>query len=265
MTEEQILTKPEDLYVDPSLKEMVEVGMFYGRKKSKTHPRMKQFILQNRNGIEIINLNKTKEMLDRALAFLTETAKNGRSFLFVGTQPSAAALEPVAREFKFPFVRTRWLGGTLTNFKVVSGRIDYFKKLRSDLAAGAFEKYTKKERLEIEREIKRLNELLSGLETLLALPGALVVIDPVMHLAAVREANKLHIPVAAFVNTDTDPDLIQYPVIGNTKARLAVSWFLEKAKAAIEAGLQFRAAQSKIKEEEATASSQEGGVSGGGA
>lgn len=221
------------MYPDERFREMIDAGVFYGRKRSKTNPRMQPYILGNRNNIEIIDLGKTTEMLDLALAFLKEKVRSGGILLFAGTQPPAEGIRDVASEFHFPVVVTRWLGGTLTNFRIISKRIEYFKKLKSDWASGAFEKYTKKERLQIERELRRLEELMSGLEDLSALPSVLVVIDPNAHLTAVREARRLGTPIIGLLNTDSNPDFIDYPVPGNTKARTSINWFLDKVRSAI--------------------------------
>jgi len=229
--------------VEPLTREMIEAGVFYGRTKRKTNPKMKQYITANRNGIEIIDLRVTEEGLNKALAFLKEKAKSGAPMLFVATQaPAYEDIMSLAKEFSIPAVTTRWLGGTLTNFKVISKRIEYFKKLKADLAAGAFHKYTKKEQLDIEKESSRLEELLGTLENMTLRPEVLIVIDTNLHHTGVREARKLGIPVAAFINTDADPDLVQYPVIGNNKSRSAIKWFLEKAAEALREGRKEKAA-----------------------
>jgi small subunit ribosomal protein S2 len=152
----------------------------------------------------------------------------------VATQPAFEdlALE-TAKELGIPVVTKRWLGGTLTNYKMISKRIEYFKKLKTDMASGAFEKYTKKERLEIERDIERLREFIGGIETMTRLPDVLVVIDPNLHATAVHEARQLHIPVIAYTNVDSNPDVIDYPVLGNNKGRQSVNWFLSKIKQVI--------------------------------
>lgn len=230
MAEELILQKQEELLADPAFKEMIEAGVFYGRKKSKTHPRMKQFILGNRNGIEIINLLKTKEMLEAALNSLKEKAASGAPILFIATQPPAENAVKVALEMGIPAVGVRWLGGTLTNFKVIQSRIEYFKKLKSDWESGSFEKYTKKERLRIERELRRLEELFSSLENMTVLPEILIMIDANLHRTAVREARRMKIPVVAFTNTDSDPAEIDWPVLGNTRAKTSIDWFMSKIK-----------------------------------
>ncbi|MBI2623453.1 MAG: 30S ribosomal protein S2 [Candidatus Liptonbacteria bacterium] len=223
--------------LNDAAREMIAAGVFYGKKKSKTHPRMKAWVLANRGGIEIINLAKTEEELSRAAEFVKGKAKAGELFLFVGTQPAAQdAVQSVAAEFKMPFVVNRWVGGTLTNFKMIAQRVEYMKKLRTGLATGMFDKYTKKERLGIERELGRLIELMAGLEALARVPDALVVIDPVVHETAVREALQLGIPVIALADTDADPDAVTRMVPGNAKSKKSIEWFLGRVKAAVAEG-----------------------------
>ncbi len=223
--------------LDAATREMVEAGVFYGRKKSKTHPRMKAWVLANRGGIEIINLAKTAEELSRAVDFLKEKAKTGGLFLFIGTQPAAQdAILAIAAAFKLPYVVNRWVGGTLTNFKIIAQRVEYMKRIRTGLATGVFDKYTKKERLGIERELARLSELMAGLEELPRLPDALIVIDPVMHETAIREARQLKIPVVAFADTDANPESTTCTVPGNAKARKSVEWFLGKIQGVVAEG-----------------------------
>lgn len=231
---EEVLTKQEEAaFTDESLKEMVNAGVFFGRKKSRTNPRMKSYILSTRNEIEIIDLNRTKSGLEKATEFLREKVRAGGLVLFVGTQPAAMDIAAVGAEVGMPAVSTRWLGGTLTNFRVISKRIEYYIKLKTDWANNAFEKYTKKERVVIERELHRLDELFNGLAALRVLPTALVVVDPVIHDAAVQEARHLNIPIVAFINTDGDPDEVQHPIAGNTKAKMSINWFLGKIKDAV--------------------------------
>lgn len=237
---EETLAKQDELYSDENYREMIDAGIFYGRKKSKTHPRMKPMVLGNRNGLEIINLTKTKEMLDSALEIVKDKAKKGGAVLFVATQPAAEGVTEIAKEFNFPVVSKRWLGGTLTNHKIIQGRIEYYKKLKSDIAKGALERYTKRERVGMEKEMHRLEDIFSGLENFASLPALVVVMDSNLHLTAVREARHLRIPVVAFVNTDSDPDLVDHPVLGNNKARAGISWFLGKVAGAVREGISAR-------------------------
>lgn len=239
MAEEVIeQTNEANLAEDPEMAAMAEAGVFYGRTKQKTYPRMRPYILTTRNGIEIINLGKTLEKLEEAMAFVKIKVAAKAPVLLVGAQPAAAdGITKLVKEFNIPGVSVRWLGGTLTNFKVISKRIEYFKKLKSDFAAGAFkEKYTKKEQLGIQKELVKLEELLSGLESMTVRPEVLVVIDPNAHKAAIREARRLGIPIVAYASTDLNPDDVDYLVPGNTKARTSVNWFLDKLAIAIREG-----------------------------
>ncbi len=237
MTEEHIKTAPknEEQPVDlPIIEEMAKVGLFLGHKKSKTHPRMKPFIFSVRNGMAIFDLSKTLEGLNKALAFVSAQVAAKGTVLVVGTTPaSKAAAEAFAKKFNFPFVTERWLGGTLTNFKVLSKRIAYFKKLKADRASGKLEKYTKKERLDIDREIEKLTSKFSGIENMDAMPNALLVIDINSHIIAVKEAKKINIPVVAIVNTDADPMLAEYPIPCSDRSKGSIEWVLTKLEEAI--------------------------------
>lgn len=236
---EEILTEQNNQFLDdPAMQSLVEAGVFVGRAKTKTHPRMRPFILTTRNNVEVVNLGKTMEKMEEAMEFIKSKVAAKVPLLSVGTQPAAEeGLLKLGNEFTSPTVTVRWLGGTLTNYKVISKRLEYYKKLKTDWKAGAFQqKYTKKEQLGIQRELDKLTELMSGLESMTVRPEILIVIDPVAHRAAVREARKLGIPIVAYANTDTDPDDVEYLVPGNTKARLSVNWFLEKVSEAIREG-----------------------------
>ncbi|HEX4104169.1 MAG TPA: 30S ribosomal protein S2 [Candidatus Paceibacterota bacterium] len=232
------------VYPAEASREMIDAGVFYGRKKSKTNPKMRPFILANRGGIEVINLQKTMEMMDAAAGFIKEKIRQNALVLLVGVEPGA---EPVitrlAKKYNFPYVTFRWVGGAITNFKIISKRIEYLKKLRTDLASGALvNKYTKKERLELEREMNRLEELMGGLENLTREPDLLIMVDPELHKTALREARRKKIPVVALANVDADPDEIDYLVPGNDKAKKSIDWFFEHVEKAIDEGLAMRAA-----------------------
>ncbi|MFA6354517.1 MAG: 30S ribosomal protein S2 [Candidatus Paceibacterota bacterium] len=236
MEEDLNLNKSADLFPEESLKELVEAGVFYGRKKSKVNPKMKTYVLMNRGGIEIINLYKTLESMEKAIAFVREKMKGGGFPLVVATQPAAHQLIDMAKESGFPYVAKRWLGGTLTNFRIITQRINYFKKLKADMAAGVFEKYTKKERVKIESEIERMTDFFGGLETLNRLPDFVIAVDSNLHSTAVREAKRMKIPTVVFANIDSNPDELDYLVPGNNKSRKSIGWFLGEIKKAIEEG-----------------------------
>ncbi len=237
MTEEKTIDQNTELFPEESLKEVVEAGVFYGRRKSKTDPKMKPFVLANRGGIEIINLYKTLEDLTRVSEFVKEKVKGGGMVLLIGTQPAAyEKVDELAKEFGFPFVVNRWLGGTLTNFKIISKRVEYWKKLRHDSQTGGLDKYTKKEQGILKSKMEKLEVLLGGLENMIRLPDLVLVIDPEVHKTAVREANRMKIPVVAFANIDCNPDVLNYFVVGNSKAKKSVDWFMDKMAEGIREG-----------------------------
>lgn len=251
--------------VSSEIQAMMDAGVFYGSTRTKTHPRMKRFVAANRNEIEIIDLEKTIEMAERAAEVIAAKGKGEGSVLLVGTQPHAQeGTKELAEAFGFPYVTTRWLGGTLTNYEVISKRIEWYKKLKQDKAAGVFEKYTKKEQLDIAKQIEKLQGTLGGLEKMIGRPQLLVLVDPVVHHTALREARRMKIPVVAFVSTNCDPDEISYPVVGNTKAKASVAWFLERVRDAVEKGRRDAAdAKNQIaKESNAKENSQNEGGNG---
>lgn len=229
-------------YPAEAARELIDAGVFYGRKKSKTNPKMRPFVLANRGGIEVINLQKTAEMMDKAAAFVKEKMRENALVLLVGTEPAAeSSITRLAKKFNFPYVTFRWVGGAITNFKIIAKRIEYLKKLRSDLASGALlDKYTKKERLEMEREMNRLAELMGGLENLTREPDLVIMVDPELHKTALREARRKHIPIVALANVDANPDEIDHLVPGNDKAIKSIEWFFGRLEKAMEEGIAMR-------------------------
>jgi small subunit ribosomal protein S2 len=258
MPEDVMITAKTDQasgYPAEGSREMMDAGVFYGRKKSKTNPKMRAFVLANRGGIEIINLQKTEELMDAAAAFVKEKVRNNGLVLLVGTLPAAeVAITELAKKHSLPYVSTRWVGGAITNFNIIAKRIEHLKNLRTDLASGALvEKYTKKERLEMEREMMRLEELMGGLENMTRVPDVIVIIDTVLHHTALEEAIVKKIPVVALANVDADPDKIDYIVPGNDKARKSIEWFLSRIGTAVEEGMTERAKAAAAKAEAAAA------------
>lgn len=230
-------------YPTEASREMIDAGVFYGRKRNKTNPKMRSFVLMNRGGIEIINLQKTSDLLERATGFIKEKVRQNGLVLLVGTEPPAEpSVLRLAKKFNVPYVTARWVGGAITNFKIIEKRIDYLKKLRSDFASGAMEKYTKKERLALEREMRRLEELMGGLENLTKEPDLVIMVDPILHQTALREARKKKIPIVALANVDADPNDVDYLVPGNDKARQSIEWFFNKVEQAMDEGMALRKA-----------------------
>lgn len=219
------------------LEELVRVGVVFGRRSSKTNPRMEQFIEFSRNGIELFDHAAILAALRRAGDFLEGVVQKRGVILFVGTMPSVKDLVgKLAHTHQFPRVTERWIGGTLTNFQTIAKRIAYYLKLKADYDAGRLDKYTKKERVQFAKQIERMTHLFDGLETLTALPQALFIVNLNAHLIAVREARRLGIPVVAIANSDANPDLVEYPIPGNDTARSAVAWLLAKIEERIVRG-----------------------------
>ncbi len=233
---------PQAPAIDPALlDEMVKAGILYGRKKSKTHPRMKPFVFATRNGIEILEVAKTVVALEKAGDFLMDLAKKDGMILVVGTKPvSQSLMEDFAKNFSFPYVTKRWLGGTLTNFKTISKRLQYYMTLKADRATGKLEKYTKKERVEFDKIIERMNGFFFGLERLSRIPDAMLVVNANDHITAIREAHRMKVPVVAVLSTDTDPEIVEHAIPANDNSRASVTWILAKLAAKIEEGRKNR-------------------------
>lgn len=216
------------------LTELIENGVLYGHKKSKTHPRMKAFIFGSRNEIEILHPEKTLESLSQAGEFIKEKIATGGLPLLVATlMPAAGVVEGLAKDFNFPYVRRRWLGGLLTNFKAINERIARYQKLAEQQKSGELGKYTKKEQHQFRKEIEKLSEIFDGLINLKRLPDFLFVVDTVSHVTAIREARKLGIPVVAIIDSDDDPAQIDYPIFASDHTRSSIVWVIEKLKEAI--------------------------------
>ncbi|MBI4692002.1 MAG: 30S ribosomal protein S2 [Candidatus Terrybacteria bacterium] len=208
---------------------MIKLGMHLGYSRSRRNSKMKPFIFTAKNNAEIFDLEKTKGKMDLAKEFVKNLAQEKKIILFVATKYEARPLiENAARELNMPFVKERWLGGTLTNFKEIKSRIDHLSDLEQKRDSGALEKYTKKERLHIEREIAKLEKYLQGLKDCKNLPSALVAIDSNEEKIAVAEARDTGVPVIALMNNDCNPEDADYPVPGNDSAISSIKYFLEE-------------------------------------
>jgi len=209
--------------------EMARAGVVFGHKKSKTHPHMKSYIGGNKNDIEFIDPEATFVSLQAASAFLKEKTKKGGLMLMVGTNsPAKEPIETFAETFSFPYVTKRWLGGTLTNFSVISDRLKYFEALKAKKEKGELDKYTKKERQEFDKDIGKMTQSFGGLVKLSRLPDVVFIVDVKKHNTAVSEANKLKIPIVAILDTDDDPSVIQYPIFANDHNKQSIEWILAK-------------------------------------
>jgi small subunit ribosomal protein S2 len=202
-----------------SMKQLLEAGVHFGHETKRWNPKMKRFIFAERNGIFIIDLQKTLKQLDRSFDFVKSVAEQGKVILMVGTKKQAQEItELEARRSGMPFINQRWLGGMLTNFKTIRGRIERMKQLETEFETGAINARPKAERVLLQAELERLHRYLGGIRNMTRLPDCLFVIDPTKEAIAVKEAQKLGIPVVALADTDSDPDVIDYIVPGNDDA-----------------------------------------------
>lgn len=207
----------------PSIEKLVEAGVHFGHKTSRWHPKMEQYIFGSRNGIHVFDAEKTLGKLTEAILFMTRVISNGGTIIFVGTKPVAKAIvREAAQELKMPFVVDRWLGGTMTNFKTISKRIQYLKDLEEQQRMGQWDKFTKKERLLLQREMEKLQGQLAGIRDLGRLPEAIFVSDVKIDNIAVREAKKMNIPVIAICDTSTDPRKVDFVIPANDDATSSV-------------------------------------------
>ncbi|HKF55381.1 MAG TPA: 30S ribosomal protein S2 [Blastocatellia bacterium] len=223
-----------------TMKELLEAGVHFGHQVRRWNPKMKEYIFGERNGIYIIDLQKTQRLFKEAVKFVTQQALDGRAFLFVGTKRQAQdAVEEEAKRCGQYFVNHRWLGGLLTNFQTVQKSIQRLKDIEAMRTDGRFEQLTKKERLGLEREHSALEKNLAGIRDMGRLPDVIFIIDSNKEEIAVHEANKLGIPVVAIVDTNCSPEGIDYIVPGNDDALRAVRLFAQKMADAIIEGQQM--------------------------
>lgn len=217
-----------------SMKSLLESGVHFGHQTRRWNPKMSQFIFTARNGIHIIDLQKTMQRVKIAYAAMKELSEKGGKVLFVGTKKQAqAAIEEYAQKCGMFYISERWLGGLLTNFKTVSNSIRRLKDLEQMKETDLWDAETKKERLELQRELDKKIKILKGIKDMSKLPDALFIIDPKREAIAVQEAHKLGIPIFAVVDTNCNPDEIDFPVPGNDDAIRAIALFLEVMSRAI--------------------------------
>jgi len=220
-----------------SIKQLLEAGVHFGHQTRRWNPKMKPFIFGKRNGVHIIDLQKTLQLFKEAVDFLTQLAAQGKTVLFVGTKSQAQeTVEEEARRCGMYWVNNRWLGGLLTNFPTIQTSIKRYRELESMRENGHYEKLSKKEVARLERERKKLEKNLLGIKDIERCPDALFVVDSRQETIAIREAAKLKIPIVAIVDTNSDPDLIDYLIPGNDDALRAIKLFAGTMADAILAG-----------------------------
>ncbi len=237
-----------------SMKSLLEAGVHFGHKTGRWNPKMRTYIFTERNGVHIIDLQQTMTRLDKAYEAVRDTVAKGGTVLFVGTKKQAQdIIAAEATRASMPYVSQRWLGGTLTNFQTIRKRIDYLINLETRKQIGELERLTKKEQLLLQREMDRLNIRLGGIKSLTQLPDLLFVVDTRREVLAVKDAKSLNIPIVAMVDTNCDPDPIDYVIPANDDAIRAVQLITGKTADACIEGQQMRAALAAERDQEAAA------------
>ncbi len=232
-----------------SMKALLETGVHFGHRARKWNPKMKPYIFTERNGIHIIDLQQTIVYLDEIYNLVRETVADGGSVLFVGTKRQAQeTIASEAQRCHMPYVNQRWLGGTLTNWRTVRSRLETMKRLERQLEEGVFDQLTKKERLLLDRKMDKLELRFGGLRNMSRLPDLLYVVDTRREETAVKEANSLKIPVIALVDTNCDPDAIDYVIPANDDAIRAIKLLTSTLANAVLEGIALR--KTRVDEEE---------------
>ena len=220
-----------------TIKQLLEAGAHFGHQTGRWHPRMKNYIFTKRNGIHIIDLEKTAVMLDKACAFIRDVVSQGEAVLFVGTKKQAQeSIEEEAKRCGMYYVNQRWLGGMLTNFATIQARVDQLVRLEDQTAKGELSRLSKKEALKITEKIEHLNRQMGGFKEMTHLPGALFIVDPTKEKIALAEAKRISIPVVAIVDTNCNPDEIDHPIPANDDAIRAIKLICTKIADAVEEG-----------------------------
>ena len=222
-----------------SMKQLLEAGVHFGHQTRRWNPKMKEYIFTERNGIYIIDLQKTVKKIEEAYNFIRDLAMEEKSVLFVGTKKQAQeSIEQEAKRCDMFYVNQRWLGGMLTNFKTIQGRIARLRKIEQMELNGQFDLLPKKEVMQLKLEQEKLERNLGGIKEMKKLPGALFVVDPRKEHIAVSEARTLKIPIVAIIDTNCDPDEVDYPIPGNDDAIRAVKLITAKMADAVLEGRQ---------------------------
>ena len=247
--------------VSITMKQLLEAGVHFGHQTKRWNPKMKRYIFTERNGVHIIDLSQTVKLFRHAYDQVRDAAANGGHVLFVGTKRQAADIvEEEARRANEFFVNHRWLGGTLTNFQTIKRSIERFRDVERMMTDGTLELLPKKEGLKLNREKEKLEKSLGGIKDMKGLPKVVFIVDPAREDIAVREANRLGIPIVAIADTNCDPDRLDHPIPGNDDAIRSIKLFTAKIADAVLEGkaMQQEAYQEDAGEAEAPADSSEG-------
>ncbi len=231
----------EQLPEPVTMKLLLESGVHFGHQTRRWHPKMKRYIFTQRNGIHIVDLQQTITKLNEACDFVRSLVMEGGEVLFVGTKKQAQdVIQEAASRCGMHYVNIRWLGGTLTNFGTIQSRIDHLVRLEDQKAKGVFETLPKKEAQKLEEKIVRMNRLLGGIKEMTKLPDVVFIVDPGKEDIAVKESQRVDVPIVAIVDTDCDPNLIDHPIPGNDDAIRSIKLISGKISDSVVEGVQLR-------------------------
>ena len=217
-----------------SVEEMEKAGVNFGHKVSKLHPKMKQYVSGMKNNVHLFDLEKTANELEKALAYVSRIVSEGKSIIFVGTKiQMKAVVQQGAVECGVPYVTERWLGGTFTNFETIQKRVSYFKDLERKKETGDLAKYTKKEQLDFDKEIAKLKVKFEGVRNMSKLPDAVIIFGLDKDITCAREAKRKGIKIVAIVDTNVNPDIVDYPIPANDDAISSVRYIMDTIKEVI--------------------------------
>ena len=235
-----------------TVKQLLEAGAHFGHQTGHWHPKMKNYIFTQRNGIHIIDLEQTVTLLNKTCAFVRDLVSNGQTIMFVGTKKQAQdIIKEEAERCGMYYVNQRWLGGMLTNFNTIQGRIDYLVRLEDKKSRGELDYLSKKDKLKVEKEMAKLNKVMGGFKEMTALPGALFIVDPTKEKIALSEAQKVGVKLVATVDTNCNPDGIDYIVPANDDAIKAIKVICSHiANAVLEGKMLAEAGENKESEAE---------------
>lgn len=220
-----------------TIDEMFRSGVQYGYSKSRRHPSVSPYVFTTKNGVDIIDIEKSEELLEKASEEIKSLGASGKTILFVGTKPeSKQQITEIALSLNMPYVSERWVGGALTNFSEIKKRVGKLLEMREQKEKGTFDKYTKKEKLLINKEMEDMTKNFQGLTSISKTPDAIIVIDPKKEHIAVNEAKKIGLPVFAVLNTDCNLKEADFPIVGNDASITSISFFLNKIKEAYLSG-----------------------------
>ncbi|MFH0819467.1 MAG: 30S ribosomal protein S2 [bacterium] len=234
----------------PEMSELLKAGLHFGHQTARWHPKMKSYIFTVRNGIHIIDLEKTSEKLEEALTFVKKVVKNNGVILFLGTKPQAQEIvKNAALAAKMPYSINHWIGGNLTNFSQIKRLIEKYNSLKAKKESGELVKYTKKEQSLFDKEIERLEQMVGGMANLKKLPDAIFIIDTKQENTAVKEANRKKVPIIAICDTNSNPDLIDYPIPANDDGIKSIELIVNLVAETIKEASQEKEKDEKIEKE----------------